>query len=112
MEKTILRLDAQISTYSTSIQELNVALAKEQDEKYTISKQMEDADNVYKVHIEELESAIQEHFNAAEEFESQLDERDEALIQAGEEIDKLNGELVDMREESEDVVSKWQGKNL
>jgi predicted nucleic acid-binding Zn-ribbon protein len=82
----------------------------EKEQNALLLRQIQDSEIIYKQHIDELEKAIQEHVEASETYESQLDERDEALLKAGSEIASLNKEIVDLRQESENVVSKWQGK--
>lgn len=110
MRKSFRKLEAEISLYNVSIEELNETLQVQIDEKDMMSKQIEESEVVYRKHIEDLEKAIQEHVEANEQFEAQLDERDDALVRAGEEIDLLNKDIVDNAKDSEEVVSKWQGK--
>ena len=110
VEKSFLKLENEISSYHLSIEELNQSLQGERDQKDALAKQIEESECIFKEHIEELENAIQEHVEANDQFEAQLDERDEALVRAGKEIEDLNNQLLDNRNDSENVVSQWQGK--
>ena len=110
VERSFLKLENEISSYHISIEELTQGLQVEKEQNALLLNQIEESDAIYKQHIDELEKAIQEHVEASETYESQLDERDEALLKAGREIENLNKEIVDLRQESEEVVSKWQGK--
>ena len=110
VERSFLKLEAEIELYHVSIKDLNETLEAERSEKATIAEQREKSEDAYKNYIVELENAIQEHVEAVQQYESQLDERDEALVHAGAQIDALNKEMSDNAKESEDVVSKWQGK--
>lgn len=112
VERSFLKLEAEIELYHVSIEELNNTLETERSEKVALAEQREKAEDAYKNHIVELETAIQEHVEAIQQYESQLDERDEALVHAGAQIDALNKAIVDNAKESEDVVSKWQGKKI
>jgi chromosome segregation ATPase len=112
VERSFLKLEAQLSVYHVSMEELHQTLQDERSKKDLMSKQMEEAELAYKKHIEEIENVIQEHVEATTNLEAQLDERDEALVQAGNEIELLNKELLENTKVSEEVVSKWQGKSL
>lgn len=110
MERSFLKLENEISSYHISIEELTQGLQVEKEQNAMLLTQIKESDVIYKQHIDELEKAIQEHVEASETYESQLDERDEALFKAGKEIENLNKAIADLRQESEEVVSKWQGK--
>ena len=112
MKKNFLKLKTEMSSYHVSLEEVNNSLKGERDKNTCLSRQIEEADDVYKQHINELETVLQEHVDANEILERQLDERDEALILAGKEIETLNNDLVALRQESEEVVSKWQGERV
>ncbi len=112
IERSFLKLEAEMISYHVSIEELNKAIDTERSERATLAAQSEEAENAYKNHITELENAIQEHVEAVQEYETQLDERDEALVLAGADIEALKEEIVDNAKESEDVVAKWQGKSV
>lgn len=73
-----------------------------------MAKQIEESECIFKEHIQELENAIQEHMEANDQFEAQLDERDEALVQVGKELEDLNNQLLNTRNDSENVVLQWQ----
>ena len=112
VERSFVRLEAKISSYNASMDELNQTIDAERNEKTIILKQIEESEAVYKKHIEDLENVIQEHVEANQDLETHLDERDEALVKAGTEIELLTKELVETTKESEDVVSKWQGESI
>ena len=67
-----------------------------------------DAENIYKGHIEELEIAIQDHLTTNEELEDELQTKDEALAIAEGQVEAMTNEIVEIRYQSEEVVTQWQ----
>jgi len=74
----------------------------------TLTQVHNDAEKIYKGYIEELEIAIQDHLTANEELQDDLQTKDESLAIAEGQVEAMATEIVEIRSQSEEVVTQWQ----
>ncbi len=94
------------------LDEVNANLQIEKENVASLMSEKTEAEALFQNHIQELESAIQEHVAANEELQTQLDDREDATAQAEQQIQALTDALEETRVESEEVVTQWQSKYI
>ena len=106
MEESIQNLNEELITRQLIISDL-----KEKIQSGTVTLQsLERANKEYEEslekHIESYESVIKEHEVANEELQRELERRDQ---KTEEQVNLFTKEWIDSRDQSEEVVKKWQG---
>lgn len=112
MEEYELRLSTlqeDVEGKSIIIDEIQANLKIEKENVETLLKEKSEEEEVYKDHINELETAIREHESANEQFQVELETKENEVSDAQHQIEELTKELVDSSAQSEAVVQQWQG---
>jgi chromosome segregation ATPase len=92
------------------IKELMINVDVERENVSTVQKEKDDAEIIYKSHIEDLERAIASHEQESLFLQSQIDDRDDLVERVNQQVLDLTKEVDDIRTQSEEVVREWQGK--
>jgi chromosome segregation ATPase len=103
-------LRQQLTTNDILIKELMANVDVERENLVIVQKEKEDAETIYRSHIEELEGAITSHEQENLFLQSQLDEREDLVERTNQQVLALSKELDEIRTQSETVVMEWQGK--
>ena len=103
-------LRQQLTTNDILIKELMVNVDVERENVVIVQKEKDEAETIYRAHIEELEGAITSHEEENLFLQSQLDERDDLFERTNQQNLALSKDLDEIRTQSENVVKEWQGK--
>ncbi len=111
MKLQISTLQEHSAAQQAILDEGNANLQIEKENVASLMNEKTEAEALFQNHIQELESAIQEHVAVNEELQTQLDDREDATAHAEQQVQALTDALEETRAESEQVVTQWQSKS-
>ena len=106
MEKLIKNQNEELKTRELIISDIKTKMQSGTVTLQALEKANKEYEESLEKHIESYESVIKEHEVANEELQKELERRDQ---DTEEQVRLLTKEWIDSRDQSEEVVKKWQG---
>jgi len=110
--------EEQLKTKEVELEDLTKRQEKEKNERLHIQNKMKETEKIFKDYVKEMESTLNEHVDTIEDLQRELEINEETrekleeqvvfVSDLEEKVAILTKELVESREQSEEVVTQWQ----